>query len=97
MQVALAVVRILREPLMRLPAPNARDQALALLLHPPSVELTPENVMTCAISVKLKDGEMRKLSRNASKLVRGSKFSLPSPGGASAGGSEAGSNIASLR
>lgn len=72
LQVALAVVRIIREPLMAAHGPTAKEDCMMLLLHPPSRELTPENVVTCALSVKLKDGEMRKLSRNASKLVRDS-------------------------
>lgn len=47
-----------------------QSTAMQILLHPPQVNLTPGNVLACAFSVKLKDGEIRKLSRNASKLVR---------------------------
>ncbi|KAN0064633.1 hypothetical protein ACQY0O_002262 [Thecaphora frezii] len=67
LRVALAVIRIIREPLMRTPG---HGEMLQMLLHPPHMHLTPDNVLNCAFSVKLKDGEMRKLSRQASKLVR---------------------------
>ncbi|EPQ29394.1 uncharacterized protein PFL1_03149 [Pseudozyma flocculosa PF-1] len=67
LRVALAVIRIIREPLMRTPG---HGEMLQMLLHPPHAHLTPENILNCAFSVKLKDGEMRKLSRQASKLVR---------------------------
>lgn len=70
LQTSLAIVRIIREPLMATRGPSAGEDALRLLLHPPVQELTSENVLTCALTVKLKDGEMRKLSRSASKLVR---------------------------
>lgn len=70
LRVALAVVRILRDPLMDKRVCPGTGEALRLLLHPPQQLLTPENVIPCALSVKLKDGEMRKLSRQASKLVR---------------------------
>ncbi|MCO5613978.1 hypothetical protein L7F22_068258 [Adiantum nelumboides] len=70
LRVALAVVRILRDPLMDKRVCPGSGEALRLLLHPPQQLLTPENVIPCALSVKLKDGEMRKLSRQASKLVR---------------------------
>jgi len=66
-RISLAIIRIIREPLM---ACKDYDSALTLLLHPPSNNLTPDNVLGCALSVKLKDGEVRKLSRTASKLVR---------------------------
>lgn len=69
-RVALAIVRILREQLMDRRACPTSGEMLQLLLHPPPHNLTPENVLTCAFSVKLKDGEMRKLNRTASKLVR---------------------------
>lgn len=72
LQVALAVVRIIREPLMATRGPEAREECLRLLLHPPTHELTTANVLTSALSVKLKEGEVRKLSRSASKLVRAS-------------------------
>ncbi|PWN33709.1 TBC-domain-containing protein [Meira miltonrushii] len=70
LRVALAVVRILRDPLMDKRVCPGTGEALRLLLHPPQQLLTPENVIPCALSVKLKDGEMRKLGRQASKLVR---------------------------
>ncbi|CAD6893623.1 unnamed protein product [Tilletia laevis] len=66
-QVSLAIIRIIREPLM---ACKDYDAAITLLLHPPPEALTPDNVLGCALSVKLKDGEVRKLQRTASKLVR---------------------------
>ncbi|KAE8242601.1 hypothetical protein A4X13_0g7093 [Tilletia indica] len=66
-RVSLAIIRIIREPLM---ACKDYDTALTMLLHPPPANLTPDNVLGCALSVKLKDGEVRKLSRTASKLVR---------------------------
>lgn len=74
LRVALAIVRILREHLMdRTVCPTAGEM-LQLLLHPPPHNLTVDNVLNCAFSVKLKDGEMRKLSRTASKLVREKNF-----------------------
>lgn len=93
LQVALAVVRIIREPLMAARGPDAREECMRLLLHPPPHELTTPNVLTSALSVKLKEGEVRKLSRSASKLVRESgAASGTRPGTASsAAGSSAGS------
>lgn len=74
LRVALAIVRILREQLVdRQTCPTAGEM-LQLLLHPPPYNLTVDNVLNCAFSVKLKDGEMRKLSRTASKLVREKNF-----------------------
>ncbi|SAM81764.1 related to MDR1-Mac1p interacting protein [Ustilago bromivora] len=70
LRVALAIVRILREQLMNRSICPTAGEMLQLLLHPPPHNLTAENVLNCAFSVKLKDGEMRKLSRTASKLVR---------------------------
>ncbi|CAO1632672.1 unnamed protein product [Sympodiomycopsis kandeliae] len=70
LQVALAIVRIIRDPLMAARGPDAREECVRLLLHPPPRELTTANVLTSALSVKLKEGEVRKLSRSASKLVR---------------------------
>lgn len=89
LQVALAVVRIIREPLMAAHGPDAREECLRLLLHPPPHELTTANVLTSALSVKLKEGEVRKLSRSASKLVRESGATSVRPGTA---GSTAGSS-----
>lgn len=74
LRVALAIVRILREQLMDQQACPTAGEMLQLLLHPPPHNLTVENVLNCAFSVKLKDGEMRKLSRTASKLVREKNF-----------------------
>ncbi|KAJ9475162.1 Rab-GAP TBC domain-containing protein [Pseudozyma hubeiensis] len=74
LRVALAIVRILREQLMDRQACPTAGEMLQLLLHPPPHNLTVENVLNCAFSVKLKDGEMRKLSRTASKLVREKQF-----------------------
>ncbi|CAO1635882.1 unnamed protein product [Parajaminaea phylloscopi] len=73
LQTSLSVIRIIRQHLMAASGPSASEDVLRLLLHPPPQELTPENVISCACTVKLKDGEMRKLSRNASKLVRDSQ------------------------
>lgn len=70
LRLALAVIRILRDPLMDRRVCPGSGEALRLLLHPPQHLLTPENVIPCALSVKLKDGDVRKLSRQASKLVR---------------------------
>lgn len=70
LRVALAIIRILRDPLMDRRVCPGPGEALRLLLHPPQHLLTPDNVIPCAISVKLKDGDVRKLSRQASKLVR---------------------------
>lgn len=70
LQVSLSIVRIIREPLMATSGASAREDCMMLLLHPPAGELNPENVVTCALTVKLKEGEMRRLSRNASQLVR---------------------------
>lgn len=70
LRVALAIVRILREQLMNRAMCPTAGEMLQLLLHPPPHNLTVENVLNCAFSVKLKDGEMRKLSRSASKQVR---------------------------
>lgn len=72
LRTALAVIRIIRDPLMDRRVCPEGGEALRLLLHPPQHLLTPENVIPCALSVKLKDGEVRKLSRQASKLVRSS-------------------------
>lgn len=74
LRVALAIVRILREPLMNRSVCPSLGEMLQLLLHPPSHQLTVDNVLTCAFTVKLKDGEMRKLSRSASKQVREKHF-----------------------
>ena len=74
LRVALAIVRILREQLMDRAICPTSGEMLQLLLHPPPHNLTVENVLNCAVSVKLKDGEMRKLSRTASKLVREKNF-----------------------
>lgn len=74
LRVALAIVRILREHLMNRSMCPTAGEMLQLLLHPPPHNLTVENVLNCAFSVKLKDGEMRKLSRTASKLVREKNF-----------------------
>ncbi|EST08510.1 Rab-GTPase-TBC domain protein [Kalmanozyma brasiliensis GHG001] len=74
LRVALAIVRILREQLMNRQACPSAGEMLQLLLHPPPHNLTVENVLNCAFTVKLKDGEMRKLSRTASKLVREKNF-----------------------
>jgi hypothetical protein len=70
LRTALGIIRIIRDPLMDRRVCPEGGEALRVLLHPPQTLLTPENVIPCAISVKLKDGEMRKLSRQASKLVR---------------------------
>ncbi|PWN25630.1 hypothetical protein BDZ90DRAFT_262276 [Jaminaea rosea] len=70
LQVSLAIIRIIRAPLMATRGITASEDVLRLLLHPPTQELTTENVLSCALTVKLKDGEMRKMSRSASKLVR---------------------------
>ena len=75
LRTALAVIRIIRDPLMDRRVCPEGGEALRLLLHPPQHLLTPENVIPCALSVKLKDGEMRKLSRQASKLVRSTNIS----------------------
>lgn len=101
LQTSLALLRIVREPLMSLRGPTASEDALRLLLHPPQRELTPENVLVCAQSVKLRDGEMRKLSRSASKLVRESQdaagaarrrsSTAPNSAGGASSGSGAGS------
>lgn len=95
LQLSLSIVRIIREPLMAASGPSAAEDILRLLLHPPAQELTPENVLTCALSVKIKDGEMRKLSRSASKLVRESAVARGRWGSAApssaGGGSGAGS------
>ncbi|SNX84762.1 related to MDR1 - Mac1p interacting protein [Melanopsichium pennsylvanicum] len=74
LRVALAIVRILREQLMDHRICPTAGEMLQLLLHPPPHSLTVENVLNCAFSVTLKDGEMRKLSRTASKLVREKNF-----------------------
>ncbi|CBQ72348.1 related to MDR1-Mac1p interacting protein [Sporisorium reilianum SRZ2] len=74
LRVALAIVRILREQLMNRQTCPTAGEMLQLLLHPPAHNLTVDNVLNCAFSVKLKDGEMRKLSRTASKLVREKNF-----------------------
>ena len=74
LRVALSIIRIIRDPLMDRRTCPGHGEMLQLLLHPPQAQLTPDNVLTCAFSVKLKDGEMRKLSRNASKLVREQNF-----------------------
>lgn len=104
LQTALSVIRIIREPLMAASGPSASEDVLRLLLHPPPHELTSENVLSCALTVKLKDGEMRKLSRNASKLVRESQMTRgrrgsaaplsAGPGGSSAGAGGANGNAA---
>lgn len=70
LRVGLALVRILRDSLLDTRMVPGHGEALQLLLHPPQQLLTPDNVLSCALSAKLKDGEVRKLSRNASKLVR---------------------------
>lgn len=74
LRVALAIVRVLREQLMNRNICPTAGEMLQLLLHPPPHNLTVDNVLNCAFSVKLKDGEMRKLSRTASKLVREKNF-----------------------
>lgn len=70
LRVALAIIRIIRDPLMDRRMCPGHGEALRLLLHPPQQLLTPDNVLPCAFSVKLKEGETRKLSRQASKVVR---------------------------
>ena len=70
LRTALGIIRIIRDPLMDRRVCPEGGEGLRLLLHPPQQLLTPENIIPCALSVKLKDGEMRKLSRQASKLVR---------------------------
>ncbi|PWN50554.1 TBC-domain-containing protein [Violaceomyces palustris] len=70
LRVALAIIRIVREPLMNPRTCPGQGEAMQLLLHPPQANLIPDNVLSCAFSVKLKDGDVRKLTRNASKLVR---------------------------
>jgi hypothetical protein len=85
LRTALGIIRIIRDPLMDTRACPGRGEALRLLMHPPQHLLIPENVVPCALSVKLKDGEMRKLSRQASKAVRTTftqSRGLPSSGGA---------------
>ncbi|SPO26219.1 related to MDR1 - Mac1p interacting protein [Ustilago trichophora] len=74
LRVGLAIVRIVREQLMNRSICPTAGEMLQLLLHPPPHNLTVDNVLNCAFSVKLKDGEMRKLSRTASKLVREKNF-----------------------
>lgn len=74
LRVALAIIRIVRDPLMDRRVCPGQAEALRLLLHPPQHILTPENVLPCAFSVKIKDGEVRKLSRQASKIVRQSNI-----------------------
>ncbi|CEH18204.1 tbc1 domain family member 10b [Ceraceosorus bombacis] len=70
LRTALAVIRIVRDPLMDKRRVPGHGEGMRLLLHPPRELLTPENVVGCALTVKLKEGDMRKLQRNASKLVR---------------------------
>lgn len=85
LRTALGIIRIIRDPLMDTRACPGRGEALRLLMHPPQHLLTPENVVPCALSVKLKDGDMRKLSRQASKAVRTTftqSRGLPSSAGA---------------
>lgn len=87
LRAALGIIRIVRDPLMDRRICPEGGEALRLLLHPPQHLLTPANVLPCALSVKLKDGEMRKLSRQASKVVRTSfnsqgRGGLPSTAGA---------------
>ncbi len=70
LRVGLSLIRIIRDILMDPQRCPDHGEALQVLLHPPQHLLTPDNVLACAFSAKLKDGEVRKLSRNASKLVR---------------------------
>jgi hypothetical protein len=70
LRTALGIIRIIKDPLMDRRVCAGTPEALRLLMHPPQNLLTPENVVPCALSVKLKDGDVRKMSRQASVVVR---------------------------
>lgn len=85
-RVGLAIVRIIREPLMDRQRCPGHAEALQMLLHPPQQLMSPDNVLGCAFTVKLKDGDVRKLSRQASKLVRTSMGGRGRPAAGSSDG-----------